>query len=131
MNSAQNRAVHALFSKTGLIAQKENIVLGISNGRTIHSRELSHDEASELIKYLKSQDAEEPKAETMRRKIIAMAHELHWHKPGTQNVDMKRLDDWCKKNGFKHVALNSYTLKDLPTLVSQFETMMKYYLHKI
>lgn len=131
MNSAQNKAVYALFNKTGLIAQKENIVLGISNGRTPHTRELSHEESSELIKYLKSQDTDEPKAEKMRRKIIAMAHELHWHIPGTQKVDMKRLDNWCKKNGFKHVALNSYTLKDLPTLVSQFEEVQKYYLHKI
>ena len=131
MTTNQNKAIYALFTQTGLIAQKENLVLGISSGRTASTKELTDVEATDLIKYLKSQDENEPKAEKMRRKIIAMAHELHWHKPRTHDVDMKRLDDWCKKNGFKHVALNSYTLKDLPTLVTQFEAVQKYYLEKI
>ena len=72
MNSEHNKRVHALLSQTGLMPQKGNIILGISNGRTESSRELDHHESLALIAYLKQQPKKKADpAEKMRRKIIS------------------------------------------------------------
>ncbi len=140
MTTTQNKAVYALLNKTGLITQKENIIAGISNGRTSSSKDLSYDEVVALIRYLKSQDPDEKKAETMRRKIIRMAHEMHWQVTGLEaqrqigakpKADMKRIDGWCKQYGYLHKGLDNYTMKELPKLVSQFEIIHKQFLSKI
>jgi hypothetical protein len=137
MNTAQNRAAYALFNKLGLMPQKENIISGISNGRTTSTRELDNNESIALIKWLKQQDPEEQKADKMRRKIIAIAHQLGWEKTFitkqgmSRKIDMQALDNWCITFSYLHKKLNLYKYKELPTLVSQFEMVYKHFLNKI
>lgn len=131
MNQQQTKAVYALINKLNFQSQKDNIVLGISNGRTSSTKLLTSDETNDLIKYLKSQDPEEKKAEVMRKKIIAIAHEMHWHIAGSRKADMQRIDAFCVHRGHKHKKLNQYLYSELPTLVSQFEAVYKDYLKKI
>lgn len=57
-----------------------------------------------------------------------MAHEMNWHIAGTTKIDMKRLDGWCSRFSYKKKHLDSYTYKELPTLVSQFEKVYKSFL---
>lgn len=123
MNSAQNKVVYALFNTTGLLSQKENIVAGISNGRTTSTRQLSHEESIALIQFLqaKAGNNNDLDANRMRRKIISMAHQLHWYLPFSQKVDVKRVDNWCIQYGYLHKKLNYYSVKELPKLVSQFK----------
>ena len=131
MNHAQNKAVYALLNKTGLLPQKENIVAGISDGRTTSTRELTPQEAIDLIKYLKNQDQSEIAADVMRKKIISLAHEMGWHVAGTRKADMRRIDEWCKKFGYGKKSLDNYHYNELPKLVSQFESVYKSFLNGI
>lgn len=138
MNQAQTKAVYALVNKLSLQAQKENIILGISNGRTSSTKELSHIESIELIKYLKTQDPDEVGAEKMRRKIIAIARSMNWQTTHLQTngqfvtkADMKRIDKFCTERGYLHKKLNQYLYNELPKLVHQFEMVQKDYLNKV
>jgi hypothetical protein len=114
--------VNTLLSKLGLQARKTDIITGFTGGRSSSSRDMSFNEASALIQHLKGLDPQERKAEVMRRKIISMAHEMGWHLPGGNKIDMRRVDAWCLKYGYRHKKLDGYQYKDLPLLVTQFET---------
>ena len=100
-----------------LMPQKAAMVNGISCGRVESTRDLTNDEADALINHLK---ALEP-GHKMRRKIIRLAHEMHWHLPGTKKINMERINGWCQQFGYLHKALNEYTNDELPKLVTQFE----------
>lgn len=134
----QLRCCQALIKKLALHAQKENIILGFSNQRTTHLKELSSNECNALIAYLKKQDPQEQQAETMRRKIIAIARSMGWQKTMVSTdgelrvkADMQRIDAFCQKQGFLHKKLNQYLYHQLPKLVSQFEAVQKDYLKKV
>lgn len=121
MNYAQNKLLHGLLNKTGLMQSKASIILGITNGRTESSKDLSFDEARLMINYLKMQaDKDALRSNKMRNKIISMAHEMHWHLSGTQAIDMLRLNTWCERFGYLHKKLNDYSYIELPKLVTQF-----------
>lgn len=127
----QKKCIMTMLGKLGVRDQKEDIVAGASGGRTTSLREMTRDEGKALIEYLKKQDPEELKAEVMRRKLIAMAYERaalpqHASKTDKQAV-VDRLNDWCVKYGYLHKKLNSYTYKELPTLVSQYREALKSY----
>jgi hypothetical protein len=127
----QIKCINSLLTKLGLRERKTELVLGSSGERTKSTKELTLDEAKALISYLKSQDAEEVKAEKMRKKIISLAHEMHWHLPNSTKADMQRIDAWCKKYSPKHKSLNNHTYKELPALISQFERVYSSFLKSI
>lgn len=130
INPGQLKALNTLVSKLGIDKETKSIMVqGFSSGRCISSKELLSDEANDMIKHLKSLDPEEAKAEKMRRKIISLAHEMGWKVDN--KADMKRIDNWCMVYGHGKKRLNSYTYKELPTLVSQFESVYKYFLERL
>jgi hypothetical protein len=124
----QLKCLSTLVSKLGFTKDdKVVMVQGFSNGRATSSKDLLVDEATAMIKHLKSIDPQEHAAEKMRRKIISMAHEMGWKAPsnspgggGQLKADMKRIDDWCKKYSPHKKNLNNHTYRELAALVTQF-----------
>jgi hypothetical protein len=137
MNASQNKVMHALLSATGLMGEKANLVFGFTSGRSESSRDMNDAEAREMILYIKTQQAkQEAPANKMRRRIISMAHEMHWHSLGqapgdSPKIDMARLDGWCRKYGYLHKKLNDYTYLELPKLVTQFKGVYDDFIKKI
>lgn len=130
-SKAQHGAINALLHKMGIQDQKEELVYLFTNKRSKSRADLFSSEANELIAYLKKIDPDEKAAEAMRRKIIAMAHEMGWELPGTKKADMVHIDNWCQKSSYLHKKLNQYLYKELPALVSQFELVHKSFLNSI
>lgn len=121
----QLRNLHGLLNRTGLMEEKETLVLSFSGGREKSSRGLTYQEAGALITHLKSLDG----SHKMRRKIISMAHELGWKIPGTKKINMEAINTWCKTYGYGKKELNEYTEQELPKLVTQFQNgPYKFYL---
>jgi hypothetical protein len=132
---AQNKQLHTLLSLTRQMPYKADLVAAFTNGRTTSSKELHQLEALELINHLqqiarKAQTDTDNAANRMRRKLIAMAREIHWEeyycppksvKPTARRADMNRINNWCRQYGYLHKALNDYSYKELPALLSQFE----------
>ncbi len=127
--------IHAILAKMGRANDKEykrDLVLQYSNGRATSTKDLFYQEANMLIDQLNiatGKDRDEIKAENMRRKIIALAHKMHW-KDGSK-ADMQRINNWCINKGYLHKRLNDYNNAELPKLVSQFENVYKSYLKSI
>jgi hypothetical protein len=85
---------------------------------------LSRSQAERLVKELQAKITDDH-ANKQRRKMFSIAHELGWHLPGTMAVDRQRLEAWVLKYGYLHKPLMSYLLAELPTLVSQLESVLK------
>lgn len=128
MNTSNNqlKAIYTLLKMAGLADFKEDIITGYSNGRTSSVRDLNTTEAADVIEHLQNlvsggENKIASIAESkMKNKILAMAHEMGWEKPGGK-IDMQRVNNWCTKWSSKKKKLDEYSLKELPKLVSQFE----------
>ncbi len=134
MNSELNKQLHAALTTSGLAAQKETLTATFSNGRATSTRELTDAEARQYIDYLNGKAATIPKtnvANKMRRKIISLAHSMHWHIPGSQKVNMARINQWCKTYGQYHKALNDHNIDELTNLVTQFTLVYESYLSNL
>jgi nucleosome binding factor SPN SPT16 subunit len=135
MKQAQNKAVHVLLNKTGLAPQKENIVAGISGGRTTSLRELSHEESIALVRYLKDQQAaKDDENKKMLGKIFYYCHQMGWTKKnikGRTVADGQRFDEWANVYSYLKKPLNKYTHAELPKLVTQVQFVYKDFLNKL
>jgi hypothetical protein len=121
----QNSILHGLLTSNKLMAQKESLVTAFTNGRSTSSRDLTYQEAGEMITHLKNLDS----GHKMRRKIIKLAHEMGW-KQENGKIDLQAIDTWCTTYGYGKKRLMDYTAQELPKLVSQFENgPYKHYLH--
>jgi len=137
MNTQLNKQLHTLLSATGLMQQKENLVLGFSHGRGESSKDLTDAEAKEMITYLQSRQVPslegvvESAANKMRRKLISIAYEMHWAKPGDWKTAVMAIDIFCTgPHGMFKKELKQHSYKELVQVVSQFELMYKKYLKK-
>lgn len=101
-----------------------------SNGRFSSLKDLTDMQLNELKRHLSSLVPKEiPSHEfesndAMRKKILSICHEVGWE-DSAGKIDWNRLDNYLNKYGYKHKSLNSYKHNELPTLVSQFEELLK------
>lgn len=100
------------------------------------TQDLTYSQAQSLIERLQGTQcpaSDSQRADTMRKKIISMAHDLGWqHYDDNRHklvADMKAINCWCLKYGYLHKPLNGYTYAELPALVTQFERL--YHSHLI
>lgn len=112
--------------------ESADLAYDYSKGRTQHVSQLYKDEATQLIKWLlNSLKVQVTPKEKMMRKILSLAHELHWElshasRHGKSNkVDMAKLDEWCMRYGQFHKPLDQHNEMELTKLVTQFQ-----YVHK-
>lgn len=109
---------------------KEDLVSQFTEGRTTSTREMKTTEAIALIRALNGQvDSFRPndKADRMRKKILALCHEMKWELPDGK-VNMDRVNGFCLSRGYLKKPLDEYSAKELPSLVTQFENLHKNYL---
>lgn len=130
MSKAQVTTIYTLLGKHGLRDEKENIVKSFSANRTKSVSALTNAEAAALIGHLKSLDPTDKAGDKMRNKILSYAHEMRWHKPGTDRVDMDHVNNWCMTYGHVKKKLDDYKYNELPKLVSQFEEVYKAFIKK-
>ncbi len=120
----QNTILHALMGKLRINEDlKKDMVYDFTNGRTIHTSEMSIKEADEMIRFLRSEinkNDREFQSDRMRKKIIAKFVDMGYvTKEG--KADMPRIYAWVEKYGYLHKHLNKYTYEELPKLVSKNE----------
>lgn len=128
---AQNSILYALITKLGIDDdQKQDLVAQVSEGRETSSKNLTYNECDKLIKHLQSLVNENhDKSNKMRRKILSICHEMKWTLPG-KKLDWQKINTWLLKYGYLHKPMNDYTAQELPSLVSQFEGLLKHYYAK-
>lgn len=125
----QFRKMMALFQKSGLMGRRHAFAWDFSDGRTESTKDLSHKEVQNIISALEDHFKDLDKADVMRKKMIALARQMHWEVDG--KADMKRIDDFCKKNGPYKKSLNSHNIKELGILLGVFKKVYKQYMSNI
>lgn len=125
----QNKALHGLLGKLGLMPDKAELVRQYTNGRTDSSREMHWSEADSLIKFLRQQLPPPPEAK-MVNTILGLAHELRWRRADGK-VDIERLNEWLVKYGHTHKKLNDIPYDGLPQTVTQLRNVLKTFLESV
>jgi len=119
------------LNATNQYPRRHDYVFRASNGRTESTKEVTEREAGIILNELKQTFGVKDEADTMRKKIISLAHQMNWELPGGK-ADMKRINDWCKSSkGPYKKALNAHTNTELRVLVSVFEKIYKEYMDKL
>jgi hypothetical protein len=124
-NPAQIKAIYSLLGKHGLRDEKKSIVSAFTAEKTTSVSAMSFSQAAALIAHLKGLDPTDRATDRMKNKIISMAHELGWRKPGTTDVDMDHVNNWMKSFSYLKKPLDDYKHNELPKLVTQFEEVYK------
>jgi len=131
----QLKKINVIVSQRKIDAEtKASMVFGFSKGRATSTKDLLADEAVLMIKHLEATDPNQRAAERMRKKFLHMAHSMGWQIKRGDNkivVDMERVDRWCKTYSYGKKPLNNYTYKELPKLLSQFESVYKKFIHQL
>jgi hypothetical protein len=137
IDKGQIKIINTLLNKHGLMADKKDIIRNVSAAKYDSTKQLTYDEAAQLIAFLnttgnKEQAEIDIKVIRMRKKFFAMCFEIGWigqqstvdsRQPGkiVLKNDYSAVDNWLLKFGYLHKELNKYTYKELPKLLSQFE----------
>jgi hypothetical protein len=126
-------SIHKLLATAKLMEQKDNIIAGFVQGRTIEStKALYYNEANEIINFLRAKVNQPVKfdpRDKMRKKVISCCMECGWQKNG--KADMPKVYTWVLKYGYMHKPLNDYTLEELPLLVTQAEEMKRTFINSL
>ena len=126
----QLKCLNTLISIRGIDKDtKADMVAGFSSHRCTSSKLLSSEEAKHMIQHLQTLQPHQAKAAVMRNKVLYYAHEMNWRKNG--KIDMKRVDDWCKKYSYLKKDLDQYEYKELPKLVSQIAIVYRDYIDNL
>jgi predicted choloylglycine hydrolase len=136
LTPGQLKLINTLVSQQAINKEDKMVMVsGFTAGRETSSKELYFDEATAMIRHLHDLARDiDPKKAKMVGKIFSIAHEMRWtktNKVGQTVADGKRVDEWMKRFSYLKKPLNSYTLQELPNLVSQFEQVQKSFLSSI
>ena len=103
---------------------KDHIIASFSNERTSSTRELSFEEAKQLIKHLVENDGRT----NLIKKLYAMAYKAKIIFDGNaddKKMNRAKLDRFLKEKGAVKKPLDKLTKIDLVKVVSQFEQIVK------
>lgn len=131
MTKDQIKKARTLIAKAGLTEEnKRDLVYSFSNGQTESLTAMGYEDTQALFTHLEQLVGQPPsEADKMKRKILSLAHEMHWEIPGAAKVDMKRVNDWCESK-FNALLDDLYYL-DLVKAVSAFNQVYLKYLKGI
>ncbi|WP_121812770.1 hypothetical protein [Mucilaginibacter kameinonensis] len=131
MTKDQIKKARTLLAKAGLTEEnKKDLVFSFSDGQTDSLTAMGYEDTQLLFAHLEQLVGQPPsEADKMKRKIISLAHEMHWEKPGTTKVDMKRVNDWCES--MFSAPLDGLFYLDLVKAVSAFNQVYTKYLKGI
>ncbi len=111
----------ALMRRTRTIGEKEALVARHSLCGARRIGEMTHDEAVALhVSLMETDEA----MDRMRKKIIAMAHQLGWKNlDGSGKADYARIDKWMCT--YRQRSMNLQNHAQLAETVTQFTEMFK------
>lgn len=137
--AAQNGKLHALLSSEGVTpANKAEMVLQFTDGRTTSSREMFKSECADMIKALEGQrevgwhskDFSETPGQAQRRKILSTCYDMNLFLKvdmvkRKMVVDRPALDNFLMASTAPKKRLNKMSEAELNLVVTQFKQMNK------
>jgi hypothetical protein len=124
---SQNKALHLLLGKVGIDQDtKADMVFNYTDGRTMHSAEMTCMECDALIRALRKMipDIMDKK----RKRVIANMAEAGFIRNG--KPDMFAINEWVLKQGLKK-PLNDHSSAELSKLIYASDQVRIHFLNKI
>lgn len=127
MEPGQNKRLHGLLNKTGLMDMKPELAFVASQGRTDHTSELTRWEADRLIRDLEARvpSWESDPLNKKRREVFRLCHKLNWTTPAGK-VDRKALEGFLQSSRSKvGKLLNRQNAEELSITIYQLGEILK------
>lgn len=124
ITKAQLQMIHILLNELNIINRKPDLVYSFSQGRTESSRELTLQEAKEIIEFLKN--SEENKR--LIKRVWHIAYELKIIVNGNKSemsMNAAKLDAFCKQRGSVKKCIRDQSINELKKTIKQFEAMLQ------
>lgn len=125
ITNAQLSKIHVLISQLQIIDQKQQLIYSFTNGRETSSKEMTLNEATQLIKHLAASDP----CERMRKKCFALAYEagIIWgDTPEDKKMNAVKLNQFLLYRGAVKKEINRMNKNELVKVVTQFEYIMQH-----
>lgn len=131
----QIRDIHAKLRMLGIDKDaKAEIVSQVTNGRSESCSDLTMSEATEMQQHLNRLIGQQFKVnaelDKKRKKVLSAFHEMDYRIPGTDKLDMIRVNETIFKYGFAKKHLNQYSLDELSKLIIQVNRMKSHYIKR-
>jgi hypothetical protein len=118
----QNKLLHVLLAKTGLIKYKADLCASHSNNRTEHSSGLTKIEANNLIQYLKDNN----ECEVMIKRVWHLGYIsniIYGESKDDLAINAAKLDLFLKQRGTVKKPLRQQNIDELYKTLRQFESI--------
>lgn len=125
VTNAQLSKLHVLLTQLKILDQKADLVLQFTGYRSISSKEMTKDEATELIRHLSKYDS----CDKMRKKVFALAYEagiIYGDSWEDKKMNAAKLNLFLQERGTVRKELSKMTKEELVKTVSQFEQIVKH-----
>lgn len=128
---AQIKAIHAILNNLNLLDMKAQYVFDVTGGRTQSTRELTFEEAKELIRYFNCDYSMNIAYESRRRvyisiyKIARVMDIIYGDTQDDHEMNKAKLDKFCRERGTIKKNLNEMNLFELKKTHRQFEAMLQ------
>lgn len=126
ISAGQLKCLNTLVSKFRISKEdKEAMVFSFSAGRATSSKDLLLNEATAMIKYLKTIDP----CEKMRKKVFALAYEagmIYGDTLEDKKMNAVKINYFLKERGVIKKELREMNNKELIKVVTQFELITKH-----
>ena len=120
-----NRRLHGLLKQLGLSDQKDNLIEGVTNGRSTSSKDLTDEEALTLIEQLTKRRVfkKQDKAKQLA-KAFALFRVMKFTTDAAK-LDYDRINNFCLSKTAAKKELTNMDKAELTTLIYQLEKINK------
>jgi len=124
ITAKQLKIMHFLLNNNKLMEYKRDLVLEYSGGRCESSKQLTEQEAQNLINHLNEHDP----SDKMRKKIISICYQIgmiYGDSPEDRKMNQVKVYAFIQKIGYLKKPFNSYSRAELTKLIYQVEQILK------
>lgn len=126
ISKGQIKIIHVLLSERGIMDEKRNIVHSISSGRTTSTKELTANEARQLIGLLVCEGDKTEKQKSVFRSIYGIAYKMDIIYGDTDDdyqMNLAKLNMFCRERGTVKKNLAEQSYMEMCRTLRQFEAM--------
>lgn len=120
----QVQKINILINKLGLTAHKETLVMSYTGERTTHIRDMTSQEARQLIMYLVRQEPDERK----RSLILSLGYQcglIYGNTPEDKKMNIAKINRFLLERGAVKKELHKLNSEELKKVHRQFEAMVQ------
>lgn len=120
----QIQKINILINKLGLTAHKETLVMSYTRERTTHIRDMTSQEARQLIMYLVRQEPDERK----RSLILSLGYQcglIYGNTPEDKKMNIAKINRFLLERGAVKKELHKLNSEELKKVHRQFEAMVQ------